>query len=88
MALPQLPIVAVCILLVLVVFVGPAFASAETAMLPQILDGERFVVGQALRTTTGQLARWPGSPVAASWWPRSAHALDLQWTPPHSHSQH
>ena len=60
MALPQLPIVAVCILLVLVVFVGPAFASAETAMLPQILDGERFVVGQALRTTTGQLAQLAG----------------------------
>jgi predicted MFS family arabinose efflux permease len=80
MALPAMPIAALCALLVLVVFLGAPFSAAETATLPQILEGDRFVVGQAVRTITdqaGQLAGFAaGGVVIAAVGARTGLAID------------
>lgn len=60
MAIPGLPIWLVCTLLVFVVLAGSPFNAAESALLPEILVGETFVVGTGLRTITNQLAQLAG----------------------------
>jgi MFS family permease len=60
MALPDTPIWLVCTLLVFAVLVGSPFTAAESALLPEILAGETFVVGTGLRTITNQLAQLAG----------------------------
>ncbi len=60
MAIPGMPLWVVCALLVLVVLAGSPFSAAETALIPQILSGEAFVVGTGLRTITNQLAQLAG----------------------------
>jgi MFS family permease len=60
MALPGMPLVAICILLVLSVLLGSPFSAAENALVPGILEGERYVVATGLRTITGQLAQLAG----------------------------
>lgn len=60
MALPSMPLWFVCTLLVVVVLAGSPFSAAESALLPEILTGETFVVGTGLRTITNQLAQLAG----------------------------
>jgi predicted MFS family arabinose efflux permease len=56
MVLPRMPLAAVIVLLAVVTLLGAPFQSARTAMLPDILAGERFALGQAVSMTTYQLA--------------------------------
>ncbi|MDQ2749427.1 MAG: MFS transporter [Actinomycetota bacterium] len=60
MALPNMPLLVVCALLVLSVLAGRPFTAAQVAILPEILDGERFVVGTGLRMVTDQVAQLAG----------------------------
>jgi predicted MFS family arabinose efflux permease len=60
MAIPGTPLWLVCTLLVFAVLVGSPFSAAESALLPEILSGETFVVGTGLRTITNQLAQLAG----------------------------
>jgi predicted MFS family arabinose efflux permease len=60
MSIPGTPLWLVCTLLVLAVLVGSPFSAAESALLPEILSGETFVVGTGLRTITNQLAQLGG----------------------------
>lgn len=60
MAVPALPVWAVSVLLVLAVLAGSPFSAAESALLPDLLDGERYVVATGLRTITNQLAQLAG----------------------------
>jgi predicted MFS family arabinose efflux permease len=60
MAIPSTPLWLVCCLLVCVVLVGSPFTAAESALLPEILSGETFVVGTGLRTITNQMAQLGG----------------------------
>src|ERR1700712_2733561 len=60
MALPGTPIWLVCTLLVFAVLAGLPVSAAESALLPEILDGDTFVVGTGLRTITNQLAQLAG----------------------------
>ncbi|HST49440.1 MFS transporter [Jatrophihabitans sp.] len=60
MAIPGTPLWLVCGLLVCVVLVGSPFSAAESALLPEILSGETFVVGSGLRTITNQMAQLGG----------------------------
>ncbi len=48
LALPGLPLVVVFALLVLTGFLAPPFDSARSALLPDLLPGDRYVVGNAL----------------------------------------
>jgi predicted MFS family arabinose efflux permease len=60
MAIPGTSLWLVCALLVLVVLVGSPFSAAESALLPEILPGETYIVGTGLRTITNQLAQLGG----------------------------
>src|ERR1700710_2266972 len=60
MALPAMPLWLLCGLLVLVVLVDAPFAAADSALVPDILEGERYVVATGLRTITNQLAQLGG----------------------------
>ena len=60
MAIPGTPLWLVCTLLVFVVLAGSPFSAAESALLPEILSGDVFVVGTGLRTITNQLAQLAG----------------------------
>ncbi|MDQ1739394.1 MAG: hypothetical protein QOE53_1046 [Pseudonocardiales bacterium] len=60
MAVPGTPLWLVCTLLVCAVLVGSPFSAAESALLPEILVGETFVVGTGLRAITNQLSQLGG----------------------------
>ena len=59
-AIPVTPIPIMCVLIVLAVLSTSPFAAAESAIVPTILTGDRYVVGTGLRVTTGQLAQLVG----------------------------
>lgn len=59
-AIPHLPLLALCTLLIAAVLTSAPFSAAESAMMPSILPGEAYVVGSGLRVTTGQLAQLVG----------------------------
>ncbi|MCW2540818.1 MAG: transporter [Frankiales bacterium] len=60
MALPGLSLAAVSALLVFAVLAGSPFTAAQSALLPQVLDGDRYVVAMGLRNISGQLAQLAG----------------------------
>jgi MFS family permease len=60
MAAPGMPMAALIVLLAAVTLLGAPFQSARTAMLPDILAGDRFALGQAVSMTTYQLAQVGG----------------------------
>ena len=57
MALPGMPFAALCVLLFLTVLTGAPFSSARTALLPDILPGDRFVLGSAAGNITYQASQ-------------------------------
>jgi MFS family permease len=57
MALPVMPIAARVSLLVLVTMISAPFISARAALYPDILDGDRYVLGTAVTLTTIQFAQ-------------------------------
>lgn len=60
MALPGLPLVVLGALLVVVVLLGAPHAAAHGALLPEVLPGERYERGLAVRQITGQTAQLAG----------------------------
>lgn len=59
MAIPGMPLVALCVLLVVVQLLASPFNAARGSVLPVILEGDLFVAGQAIISITyqtGQLA--------------------------------
>ena len=60
MAIPRVPIWVLCVLLVLAVLTESPFIAAESSLIPNILDGELYLVGTGLRTITNQLAQLAG----------------------------
>jgi MFS transporter len=59
-ALPGLPLVVVCTLVLALALAGAPFKAAQLALLPSVLDTERYPVGLALRTVSTQLAQLVG----------------------------
>jgi len=57
MALPGVPIAGLVGLLVLVTLINAPFTSARAALYPDILAGDRYVVGTAITITTLQIAQ-------------------------------
>lgn len=71
MALPGMPLAAICALLVVVQLLASPFNAARGAVLPAVLDGDRYVTGNAVMNITfqsGQLAGYVlgGALVAAT----------------------
>jgi MFS family permease len=57
MAIPRMPLVAMVMLLFVVTLVGAPFTSARAAVFPDVLAGDRYVVGNAIMLTTSQIAQ-------------------------------
>jgi MFS family permease len=57
MALPGVPIALLVALLFLVTMIGSPFLSARAALYPDILTGDRYVLGTAVTLTTAQFAQ-------------------------------
>jgi Major Facilitator Superfamily len=60
MALPNLPLAYVVGLLVVAVFIGPAFVASEISMLAATLGSDRFRAATGIRMVTGQAAQVAG----------------------------
>ena len=54
LAVPHLPLVAIFVVLALVGVLSPPFESARSALLPDILTGDRYLVGNAITNTVAQ----------------------------------
>jgi MFS family permease len=57
MAIPGVPLAGLVTLLFLVTLVGAPFTSARAAVYPDVLAGERYVIGTAVTLTTYQFAQ-------------------------------
>ncbi len=60
MALPATPFPVLCALVFCVVLLGAPFSAARAALLPEVLDGDRYVVGSALQNVTNQAVQMLG----------------------------
>jgi predicted MFS family arabinose efflux permease len=56
MAVPRVPLAVLLALLFVAELCAPPFASARAALLPQVLDGELYVLGSAANTITWEVA--------------------------------
>jgi predicted MFS family arabinose efflux permease len=59
-AVPDMPFWAMCIVLGSVSLLNPPFKASQLALLPQVLSGDRFIVGMAVRSMTVQSAQLAG----------------------------
>jgi MFS family permease len=66
MAIPGVPIAALVVLLCAVTLVGAPFTSARAAVYPDVLPGDRYVLGTAVTLTTNQLAQVIGFAAAGT----------------------
>ena len=57
MAVPHVPFAVLCVLLFGTVLLGAPFASARSALLPQVLPGDKFVLGSAVGNITYQASQ-------------------------------
>ncbi|MEW9528489.1 MFS transporter [Microbispora sp. NPDC049125] len=80
MAVPGMPFAALCGLVFCVVLLGAPFSAARAALLPEVLEGDRYVVGSALQNVTNQAVQMlgfaAGGAAIAALGPYRALALD------------
>jgi MFS family permease len=57
MAIPSLPFTALCVLLFCTVLTGVPFSSARAALMPDVLPGDKFVLGSAIGNITYQASQ-------------------------------
>jgi MFS family permease len=57
MVVPGVPLAGLVVLLVAVTTVGALFAAARAATFPDVLDGDRYALGNAVTTTTAVAAQ-------------------------------
>jgi MFS family permease len=65
-ALPGMPLPAMLLLLFLTALLNPPFDAARAALLPRILEGDRYVMGLSIQLTTAQAAQILGYFLGAS----------------------
>ncbi|SEP53712.1 MFS transporter [Amycolatopsis saalfeldensis] len=66
MALPGQPILVMVVLLAVVQVLYAPFTAARSAVMPAVLEGDRFIVGTAVMRTTDQLGHIAGFGVGAA----------------------
>jgi MFS family permease len=66
MAIPGMPVGLLVVLLFAVTLVGAPFTSARAAVFPDVLPGDRYVLGTAVTITTNQLAQVIGFAVGGT----------------------
>ncbi len=59
-AIPGVPLWVLCVLVAVMTALGGPFKAAQQALLPSVLEGERYLVGMALRNVTMQAAQLAG----------------------------
>jgi MFS family permease len=59
-AIPGLPFLVLCALLFLAVLCGSPFSAARSAMMPDVLEGDKYVIGNAITNITMQGAQMIG----------------------------
>lgn len=70
MAIPCMPIAVVVVLLVLAVSLGSVFGTAESALVTELVDGERYAVATSVRIASlqiSQLVGFAGGGVVVAW---------------------
>ena len=72
MVVPGLPLAGMVALLFLVTLIGAPFASARAATYPDVLTGDRYVLGTAVALTTYQFAQVLGFAAGGRWLGSSA----------------
>jgi MFS family permease len=60
MAIPSMPLAPLCVLLFFTVLAGAPFSSARTALMPDVLPGDKFVLGSAIGNMTFQVSQIAG----------------------------
>lgn len=60
MAIPSMPLAPLCVLLFLTVLTGAPFASARTALMPDVLPGDKLMIGSAVGGITFQASQIVG----------------------------
>jgi MFS family permease len=60
MALPSMPFAPLCVLLFCTVLIGAPFGSARSALMPDVLPGDKFVLGSAIGNITFQASQIVG----------------------------
>ncbi|GAB1823710.1 MFS transporter [Herbidospora sp. RD11066] len=80
MAIPGTPFWTLCVLVFMVVLLSAPFSAARAALLPEILEGDKYVAGSALQNMTNQAVQMlgfaAGGAVIAGLGPYRALALD------------
>ncbi|MEV0621687.1 MFS transporter [Nonomuraea sp. NPDC050404] len=80
MAVPGVPFWALCVLVFLVVLLSAPFSAARAALLPEVLEGDAYVIGSALQNMTNQAVQMlgfaTGGALIATMGPYRALALD------------
>ncbi|MGW0802647.1 MFS transporter [Nonomuraea sp. NPDC002799] len=80
MALPGMPFWVLCSLVFVVVLLGAPFSAARAALLPEVLEGDTYVIGSALQNMTNQAVQMlgfaAGGALIATMGPYRALALD------------
>ncbi|MEU8247896.1 MFS transporter [Nonomuraea sp. NPDC048916] len=80
MALPGVPFPVLCVLVFFVVLLSAPFSAARAALLPEVLEGDRYVAGSALQNMTNQAVQMlgfaAGGAMIATMGPYRALALD------------
>jgi len=66
MTIPGMPLAAMVILLFAVTLIGTPFSAARAAIYPEILSGDRYVLGNAVTLTTLQVAQVAGFAVGGA----------------------
>ncbi len=59
-ALPGMPVPAMLVLLLSTAMLNPPFEAARSALLPRLLEGDRYVVATVMQSVTGQAAQLAG----------------------------
>ncbi|MFD8500416.1 MFS transporter [Amycolatopsis sp. NPDC059657] len=60
MALPGMPLGVLCALVAVTTLLNGPFKAAQQALLPDVLDGEKYTAGMAIRNITSQAAQLAG----------------------------
>jgi MFS family permease len=66
MVVPKVPVAALVALLFLATLISAPFSAARSALMPDVLHGERFVLGQTIMLTTVQFAQVVGFAVGGA----------------------
>ena len=65
LAVPGLPVGMILVVVFVAELASPPFQAARSALLPQLLKGDRYVVGLSLQASTGQAAQVAGYAIGA-----------------------